>query len=80
MSGLITWEQPEFVTRPGRRRPAFAEDAGFTARWWGHNADFTPPDYIGPTPHSKLFWDRFAWPMCDCEDCDSRDLIVRRPA
>lgn len=35
--------------------------------------------YIGPTPHSKPFWDRFGWPMCDCEDCDGRDFIVRRP-
>lgn len=149
MSGLITWEQAEIVTHHGRRRPAFAEDPGFTAQWWGQNADFTPPDYewrsyrrddeeiarallslkfpshtgdpsvpalliwnfevrqdlqrteehvgtalvdalaaeyrdweiyIGPTPRSKPFWDRFRWPMCDCEDCDGRGLIVRRPA
>lgn len=36
--------------------------------------------YIGPTPRSKPFWDRFGWRMCDCDACDGRDLIVRRPA
>lgn len=36
--------------------------------------------YLGPTRTSKPFWKRFGWPMCDCEACGCRDLIVRRPA
>lgn len=36
--------------------------------------------YVGPTASSMWFWDGFGWPMCDCEVCDGRDLIVRRPA
>ena len=35
--------------------------------------------YIGPTSESKTFWARFGWPMCDCDQCRGRDLIVRRP-
>lgn len=36
--------------------------------------------YSGPTPQSMPFWKRFGWPMCDCEDCFGRNLVVRRPA
>jgi hypothetical protein len=131
----------------GRRRPDFGSDDGFTASWWGEDADFGPPDhqwrsyvrngeevarmllsmrflshsdpsasalmvwnfevreglqcsgehigttiveqlvseygdreiYIGPTPESVGFWERFRWPMCDCDECDGRNFIVRRP-
>lgn len=35
--------------------------------------------HIGPTPESEPFWARFGWPMCDCDRCESRDFIVRRP-
>lgn len=32
--------------------------------------------YIGPTAESIGFWERFRWPMCDCEECAGRDFIV----
>lgn len=35
--------------------------------------------YVGPTSDSVAFWERFGWPMCDCDDCDGRDFLVRRP-
>ena len=35
--------------------------------------------YVGPTFESVTFWARFQWPMCDCEQCDSRDFRVCRP-
>ncbi len=35
--------------------------------------------YVGPTQQSASFWARFGWPMCNCTECDGRDLIVRRP-
>lgn len=35
--------------------------------------------YIGATAESASFWERFGWPMCDCDECDGRDFIVRRP-
>ncbi len=35
--------------------------------------------YIGPTSDAVGFWKRFGWPMCDCDRCEGRDMIVRRP-
>ena len=35
--------------------------------------------YVGPASAAVGFWTRFGWPMCDCEACDGRDMIVRRP-
>lgn len=150
MSELVTWEQPEIVTRHGRRRPDFADDPRFTVfRWREMTDDLSPNEnewrsyrrddeeiarlrlvrnypshsgdravpallisnvevradlrgsedhigtalvdalaadyrdweiYLGPAMGSEGFWNRFGWPMCDCQDCDGHDLIVRRPA
>lgn len=35
--------------------------------------------YIGPTSDSIDFWKQFRWPMCDCDECNDHDFIVRRP-
>lgn len=35
--------------------------------------------YIGPTSDSIGFWEQFRWPMCDCDECNGRDFILRRP-
>lgn len=33
------------MTIRGRSRPDFNDDDGFTASWWGENADLGPPDH-----------------------------------
>ena len=35
--------------------------------------------YIGPIAGSVGFWERFRWPMCNCEECNGRNFIVRLP-
>lgn len=36
--------------------------------------------YIGPTPASHSFWERFGWPLCDCDQCWGPDYFVRPPS
>ncbi|MDR6868585.1 hypothetical protein J2Y69_003204 [Microbacterium resistens] len=35
--------------------------------------------YIGSAPDAMGFWTKFGWPLCDCDDCRSRHMIVRCP-
>jgi hypothetical protein len=35
--------------------------------------------YVGSIPESMEFWTRFGWPMCHCDDCRGRHMMVRRP-
>lgn len=35
--------------------------------------------YVGSVPEAMDFWTTFGWPMCDCDECRGRNMMVRHP-